>query len=109
MINPYLLSFVFSLFLIPSIVFAQEKIDYDIEKLYKETQLLPLEGSPYTGEFVAVTMLRLYFSDNLKYGLRFSRNFLDAGDKSFLKKSGDIRNLMNLHNNEAGRRASTTF
>ena len=55
MINPYLLSFVFSLFLIPSIVFAQEKIDYDIEKLYSETQLQPLEGSSYTGEFVAVT------------------------------------------------------
>lgn len=44
-------------------------------------------------------------SDNLKYGLRFSRNFLDAGDKGLLKKNGDIRNLMNLHNNEAGRRA----
>jgi len=44
-------------------------------------------------------------SDNLKYGLRFSRSFLDAADKRLVRKRGDIRNLMNLHNNEAGRRA----
>ena len=46
------------------------------------------------------------YSDNLKYGLWFARKFLDAPDKKLLRKKGDIRNLMNLHNNEAGRRVS---
>lgn len=44
-------------------------------------------------------------SDNLKYGLQFARKFLDAPDRREVRKKGDIRNLMNLHNNEAGRRA----
>jgi len=43
--------------------------------------------------------------DNLKYGLRFSRKFLDAPDRKMVRKKGDMRSLMNLHNNEAGRRA----
>jgi len=44
-------------------------------------------------------------SDNLRYGINFAKKFIDAPDKRLLKKTGDIRNLMNLHNNEAGRRA----
>lgn len=44
-------------------------------------------------------------SDNLKYGMKFARKFLDAPDRRLVRKKGDIRNLMNLHNNEAGRRA----
>ena len=45
-------------------------------------------------------------SDNLKYGIKFARKFLDAPDRRMVRKKGDIRNLMNLHNNEAGRRVS---
>jgi len=44
-------------------------------------------------------------SDNLRYGVRFARKFIDGPDKDQLRKTGEIRNLMNLHNNEAGRRA----
>jgi len=44
-------------------------------------------------------------SDNLKFGIKFARKFLDAPDRRMVRKKGDIRNLMNLHNNEAGRRA----
>jgi len=44
-------------------------------------------------------------SDNLRYGIKFAKKFIDAPDKRLLKKTGEIRNLMNLHNNEAGRRA----
>lgn len=45
--------------------------------------------------------------DNLNYGYRFSREFVDAREreKSFPKGSHEnARLLMNLHNNEAGRR-----
>ncbi|XP_014677720.1 PREDICTED: protein Wnt-16-like [Priapulus caudatus] len=44
-------------------------------------------------------------SDNVNYGLDFSRKFVDAPDKIKHKKLRDVRNLMNLQNNEAGRRA----
>lgn len=44
-------------------------------------------------------------SDNLRYGIKFAKRFIDAPDKKLLKKDGEMRNLMNLHNNEAGRRA----
>jgi len=44
-------------------------------------------------------------SDNLRYGVKFARKFIDAPDKKLLHEKGEIRNLMNLHNNEAGRRA----
>jgi len=44
-------------------------------------------------------------SDNLRYGIKFAKRFIDAPDKKLLKKTGEMRNLMNLHNNEAGRRA----
>lgn len=45
--------------------------------------------------------------DNLNYGYRFSREFVDAREreKSYPKGSYDSARLqMNLHNNEAGRR-----
>lgn len=45
--------------------------------------------------------------DNLNYGYRFSREFVDAREreKSFSKGSAESgRQQMNLHNNEAGRR-----
>ena len=38
-------------------------------------------------------------SDNIQFGVKFSREFVDAGEKG-----RDIRYMMNLHNNEAGRR-----
>lgn len=37
-------------------------------------------------------------SDNIQFGVKFSREFVDAGEKG-----RDIRYMMNLHNNEAGR------
>lgn len=45
--------------------------------------------------------------DNLNYGYRFSKEFVDAREreKSYPKGSYEsARQLMNLHNNEAGRR-----
>nr|ALL53298.1 Wnt16 ligand [Thamnocephalus platyurus] len=50
-------------------------------------------------------------SDNLRYGISFSRQFVDAPEKTLQatksegKESKNARNLMNLHNNEAGRKA----
>ncbi|PIK51464.1 hypothetical protein BSL78_11638 [Apostichopus japonicus] len=38
-------------------------------------------------------------SDNAVYGHRFARKFVDSGERG-----KDSRNLMNIHNNEAGRR-----
>ena len=45
-------------------------------------------------------------SDNLRYGIKFAKRFIDAPDKKQMRKTGEIRNMMNLHNNEAGRRVS---
>ena len=48
--------FIFTLFLIPFIVYAQGEVAHsDAEELYNETQLEPIENSPYTAEFFAVT------------------------------------------------------
>ncbi|ODN05276.1 Protein Wnt-16 [Orchesella cincta] len=44
-------------------------------------------------------------SDNLKFGVQFSRKFVDAPEKSKQWESKNVRSLMNLHNNEAGRQA----
>merc|ERR1712110_920304 len=44
-------------------------------------------------------------SDNLRYGVNFAKRFIDGPDKKGLKKTGELRNLMNLHNNKAGRMA----
>merc|ERR1712079_114439 len=44
-------------------------------------------------------------SDILRYGVNFARKFIDGPDKRQLKKTGELRNLMNLHNNKAGRMA----
>ena len=41
-------------------------------------------------------------SDNIQFGMKFSREFVDAGEKA-----RDMRCLVNLHNNEAGRAVST--
>lgn len=37
-------------------------------------------------------------SDNIEFGYKFSRDFVDAGEKA-----RDMRGTMNLHNNEVGR------
>nr|CDI40101.1 WNT5 protein [Euperipatoides kanangrensis] len=47
--------------------------------------------------------------DNIEYGYRFAVNFVDSKEREKNYKIGTIeqgRSLMNLHNNEAGRRAS---
>ncbi|OXA45577.1 Protein Wnt-16 [Folsomia candida] len=45
-------------------------------------------------------------SDNMKFGIQFSRKFVDAPDKTKLEYAPkNVQNLMNLHNNEAGRQA----
>lgn len=47
--------------------------------------------------------------DNIEYGYRFAETFIDVREKetSFPRSSRDqARKLMNLHNNEAGRRVS---
>ncbi|XP_047482319.1 protein Wnt-16-like [Penaeus chinensis] len=44
-------------------------------------------------------------SDNLRFGIQFARQFVDAPEKESHKKFKRVRNLMNLHNNEAGREA----
>lgn len=40
-------------------------------------------------------------SDNIEFGYKFTRDFVDAGEKA-----RDMRGMMNLHNNEAGRLVS---
>jgi hypothetical protein len=47
------------------------------------------------------------FSDNIRYGIQFARQFVDAPEKAMQKKPKNVRNLMNLHNNEAGRKVKT--
>ncbi|CAL4064453.1 unnamed protein product, partial [Meganyctiphanes norvegica] len=42
-------------------------------------------------------------SDNLRFGVQFARQFVDAPEKENHKTFKKMRNLMNLHNNEAGR------
>ncbi|KAI6054711.1 protein Wnt-2 [Marmota monax] len=44
-------------------------------------------------------------SDNIDYGIKFARAFVDAKEK----KGKDARALMNLHNNRAGRKAVKRF
>ncbi|KAL8585549.1 hypothetical protein ACOMHN_049304 [Nucella lapillus] len=48
-------------------------------------------------------------SDNVNYGLWFARNFVDAPETMRHENSRNIRNLMNLHNNEVGRKPPQTF
>lgn len=70
-----------------------------------ETQL-ELRFSRFNGVVLPVC----FSSDNLHYGLQFSRKFVDAPEKT-KPNSGDpkarkqfaVRARMNLHNNEAGR------
>ena len=42
-------------------------------------------------------------SDNIGFGFKFSRDFVDSGERG-----RNLREKMNLHNNEAGRSVSTT-
>ncbi|XP_069812165.1 protein Wnt-2 [Dendropsophus ebraccatus] len=44
-------------------------------------------------------------SDNIDYGIRFARGFVDARER----KGKDARALMNLHNNRVGRKAVKRF
>ncbi|CAJ0955104.1 unnamed protein product [Ranitomeya imitator] len=44
-------------------------------------------------------------SDNIDYGIRFARSFVDAREK----KGKDARALMNVHNNRVGRKAVKRF
>ena len=48
-------------------------------------------------------------SDNIRYGIQFARQFVDAPERVIQKKQRNVRNLMNLHNNEAGRKVSFPF
>lgn len=41
-------------------------------------------------------------SDNVKFGMKFSRMFVDAREKG-----DDLQSRVNRHNNEVGRRVST--
>ncbi|CAG2168311.1 unnamed protein product, partial [Oppiella nova] len=42
-------------------------------------------------------------SDNIRYGMQFAKTFVDAPERAARKKNQDIRAMMNLHNNYAGR------
>ncbi|XP_013395208.1 protein Wnt-16 isoform X2 [Lingula anatina] len=44
-------------------------------------------------------------SDNVDYGVWFGKTFVDAPDTSSHKSGRNVRMLMNLHNNEVGRKA----
>lgn len=50
--------------------------------------------------------------DNIEYGYRFAETFIDVKEKekSLARTSKEqARKLMNLHNNDAGRRVSISF
>lgn len=47
-------------------------------------------------------------SDDIHYGMAFSRRFLDVPVKNLTGKSGSGLVAMNLHNNEAGRQVGVT-
>lgn len=44
-------------------------------------------------------------SDNVRYGMVFAKSFLDAPDRRLAKSTGELKYLMNLHNNHVGRLA----
>lgn len=44
-------------------------------------------------------------SDNIAYGVAFSQSFVDVRERS--KGQSSSRALMNLHNNEAGRKVTS--
>ena len=43
-------------------------------------------------------------SDNIKYGIWFAQTFVDAPEEQRYTVSPDVRALVNLHNNKAGRK-----
>lgn len=59
----------------------------------------------------------LYYSDNLRFGLQFSRKFVDGSEPerpnnfktTKQKKIWSSRFKMNLHNNEVGRQVFTHY
>lgn len=48
-------------------------------------------------------------SDNIKYGIKFSRRFIDAPETLMHQNSQNVRNKMNLHNNQVGRSVCMSF
>lgn len=46
-------------------------------------------------------------SDNIAYGVAFSQSFVDVRERG--KGASSSRALMNLHNNEAGRKVSSSL
>ena len=48
-------------------------------------------------------------SDNIDYGTWFARTFVDAPERIKHTTSKDIRSLMNLHNNEVGRKVNVVL
>ena len=49
-------------------------------------------------------------SDNVDFGITFSRTFVDARDRrKSRKRPKKAQPLMNLHNNEAGRKVSNSI
>lgn len=64
------------------------------------------KGRPHSSNSPAVSGVRDWewggCSDNIAFGFRFSREFVDTGERG-----RSLREKMNLHNNEAGRMVST--
>ena len=42
-------------------------------------------------------------SDNIRYGMQFTKTFVDAPERAARSQNKSIRAMMNLHNNHAGR------
>ncbi len=65
-------------------------------------------GKPYYLHSTSCRLLLLQWSgcsDNVDFGITFSRAFVDARDRrKSRKKPRNAQPLMNLHNNEAGRK-----
>ncbi|RWS29971.1 Wnt16 like-like protein [Leptotrombidium deliense] len=47
-------------------------------------------------------------SDNIRYGMLFAKHFVDAPERLARKRNRDLRAMMNLHNNHAGRLSAKT-
>nr|XP_057937128.1 protein Wnt-4a isoform X3 [Doryrhamphus excisus] len=62
-----------------------------------------LESMPVFGKVVTQGFQWSGCSDNIAYGVAFSQSFVDVRERS--KGQSSSRALMNLHNNEAGRKA----
>lgn len=62
-------------------------------------------AAPHRARAAAASNVRVWkwggCSDNIGFGFRFSREFVDTGERG-----KTVREKMNLHNNEAGRAVS---